>query len=98
MKTFKTPKGTELPILNLKGKDYLQVAYRIVWFREEHPDGQIITERILDSKEQVTYRATISILNKMGSYNILSTGEKTVRIKSTLDYEKCETGSVGRAL
>ena len=43
-KTFKTPKGTELPLLDLRGKDYLMVAHRLVWFREEHSDWTIETE------------------------------------------------------
>ena len=34
MKTVQTPKGTVLPLTNLKGKDYLMVAYRIQWFNE----------------------------------------------------------------
>ena len=25
-------------MMKLKGKDYLQVAWRLVWFREDHPD------------------------------------------------------------
>ncbi len=43
-KTYRTHKGTELPILNLRGRDYLEVKYRLVWFREEHPDWSIETE------------------------------------------------------
>lgn len=30
-------------MMNLKGKDYLQVMWRLVWFREEHPDWCINT-------------------------------------------------------
>ena len=41
---IKTTKGTELPTIDLHGKPYLQVAHRIVWFREERPDWRIKTE------------------------------------------------------
>lgn len=104
MRKFTTSKGLELPLMNLKGKDYLQVAYRIQWFRSEHPHGKIDTERISENDKHVTYRATISVLidssEKPGTgYCIkLSNADKTLLIKSTLDYEKCETGAIGRAL
>lgn len=100
MRSFKTPKGTELPLIDLKGKDYLQVAYRLVWFREDHPHGKIDTERLSESDKQVTYRATISIRLPEREYELIkiSNADKTINIKSTLDYEKCETAAVGRAL
>src|SRR4028119_1084744 len=58
-RTYRTPKGTDLPILSLRGKDYLEVKFRLVWFREEHPDWSIETE-ILSATENSAYaRATI---------------------------------------
>ena len=30
---METPKGTVLPFIDLKGQVYLQVMYRLVWFR-----------------------------------------------------------------
>lgn len=99
MKTFKTPKGTELPIMDLHGKDYIQVVYRVLWFREENPQGKIDTERVSESDKHVTYRAIISILDKeSGTYMKLSNADKTLLIKNTTDYEKAETGAIGRAL
>ena len=29
------------------GKEYLPVASRLVWFREEHPDWAIVTEPVM---------------------------------------------------
>lgn len=49
--TMTTPKGTELPLLNLSGKPYLQVAHRLVWFREECPTWSIQT-KILEYKDE----------------------------------------------
>lgn len=59
---IKTPKGTSLPILDLRGKPYLQVAHRLVWFREDHPDWAITTEfvEINTEKGYAIAKATIS--------------------------------------
>lgn len=95
MKTFKTPKGTELPLLNLKGKDYLQVAHRIVWFREEKPLWRIQTDIHFTDNTQSVVRA--SILDESG--NIMAQGTKSETAKGFADHlEKAETGSIGRAL
>ncbi len=40
-RNFKTAKGTELPLLNLRGKQYLEVRFRLVWFREDHPNWSV---------------------------------------------------------
>lgn len=105
MKTVKTPKGTELPILNLKGKDYLQVQHRLVWFREEHPNASIRTEMVQDANNQATFKASVEfpIIDAttktiMGHYNV-ATAHKTEDKAGFGDYrEKAETGAIGRAL
>lgn len=95
MKSFKTPKGTELPILELRGKDYLQVAHRLVWFREEKPGWSIITEFIECTDKRATAKATI--IDESG--RVISTAHKTEDIQGFQDYkEKAETGAIGRAL
>lgn len=92
---FKTSKGTVLPLLNLKGKDYLQVAYRILWAREDHPDWSITTEMVKFEPEFVIMRATVFLPNGQ----ILATAHKREDVKHFPDnIEKAETGSVGRAL
>ncbi len=94
-KSFKTPKGTELPLMNLKGKEYLGVAHRLVWFREEKPEWSIETE-ILSFTENMAYtKATI----KDQSGRIIATGHKMETKLGFADYlEKSETGAIGRAL
>lgn len=95
MKIFKTPKGTELPILDLRGKDYLQVAHRLVWFRETHPEWSISTEFIQISDMHAIAKATI--LNEKGT--IVATAHKSEDKKGFQDFiEKAETGAIGRAL
>lgn len=93
-----TAKGTELPLLLLKGKPYLQVAHRLVWFREDHPDGQITTELVThhtdDERFYAIFKATITINDK-----IVATACKMEAFKHFPDYiEKAETGAIGRAL
>lgn len=95
MHTFKTAKGTELPMLNLKGKDYLQVAHRLIWFREEHPDWGIETEVLAHSDKGALARATVR--DKEG--RVIATGHKTETAAGFPDFiEKSETGAIGRAL
>lgn len=95
--SFKTAKGTELPLLNLRGKEYLTVAQRLVWFREEHPDWTIVTELEDKNWEQmwVIMRAVIMDTDK----RILAVARKSESKKGFNDFlEKAETGAVGRAL
>lgn len=95
MKTFRTAKGTELPLLNLKGKEYLTVAYRILWMREEHPDWGIETEYLQVGPDLAIAKATV----KDGSGRILAQGTKMETPKGFPDFvEKSESGAVGRAL
>ena len=95
MSSFKTPKGTNLPFLNLKGKDYLQVAHRLVWFREEHPLWTIITE--IKQHDEVESVVCAKILDENG--RILATAHKQQSAKGFAAHlEKAEAGAVGRAL
>ncbi len=92
---FKTKAGTELPLINLKGKAYLQVAHRLVWFREEHPEWSIQTEYVRIDENHAIAKATISD----DGGKIIATGHKCEDKKGFADFaEKAETGSIGRAL
>lgn len=80
----------------LKGREYLPVKWRVVWFREDHPDGTIVTEMIEHDleKQYALFRATINI-PAGGS----STGYGSESIRDFSDYiEKAETKAIGRAL
>lgn len=94
-RVWKTPKGTELFIMDLRGKDYLQVQWRLVWFREEHPDWTIETSFLSMDAGSATAKAIIS--NAAGK--VLSTAHKYEDKQGFADFrEKAETGAVGRAL
>ena len=102
---IKTPKGTELPILNLKGKRYLPVAQRLVWFVEENPFYDISTTVKMLSDDSALCTAVIQILkeNPDPSKGVMIvkrvTATKVEDKKGFADFiEKSETGSIGRAL
>jgi|694.fasta_scaffold02549_37 hypothetical protein len=95
MKTFNTPKGSQLQIIQLKGKDYLQVAQRLIWFREEHPDWSITTEAVTLDEKHAIFRATI----QDATGRTIATAHKREDQAHFGDcIEKAETGSIGRAL
>lgn len=94
-KEFVTPKGTLLPLLNLKGKEYLQVAHRLIWFREEKPDWSITTGIVHCDDNKAIVMAIIA--NEKGEKK--STAHKQEHMKHFPDFmEKAETGAIGRAL
>lgn len=82
-------------LIDIKGKKYLPVASRLVWFREEHPDWGIktgIAERI---ENGAIMKA--EILDNQG--NVIAQAHKMETKSGFGDYlEKAETGAVGRAL
>lgn len=93
-RTFKTPKGTELPMLDLKGKPYLQVAHRVAWFREEHPDWTIETEQLTIDDTRAIFTARIKDGERLIA---MATGHETKG--DFADFiEKAETKAIGRAL
>lgn len=104
--TFTTPAGTVLPLLNLKGKPYLQVAHRLVWFRELYPLGSVKTQLIEKFGEGaeagVTFRAEVYVPltgGQPGQMMLVATAHKSETLKDFRDYmEKAETAALGRAL
>lgn len=93
--SFSTTKGTTLPIRDIRGQEYLEVKWRIVWFNEERPDWSIETEFIQMSDIHAICKATI----KDEAGHIRSTGHKKETKAGFPDFmEKAETGAIGRAL
>lgn len=97
--SVRTKKGTELPLMNLKGKKYLMVAYRIQWFTEEEPRFSIDTEFLKLDDEQTVCKATICTYDENGKLVRKATSTKRETKKDFPDHtEKAETGAIGRAL
>lgn len=95
MNEWKTPKGTTLYLLDLKGKPYLPVAERLIWFREEHPDWNIETELVVIGVDNCLAKARI----KTPDGQHIASAHKFETKQGFADFiEKSETGAIGRAL
>lgn len=82
-------------MMKLKGKDYLQVAWRLVWFREDHPDWSIDPTIIEMDAEHAVFKAVIS--DETGAQKCAGHGSESKRDFGDF-IEKAETKAVGRAL
>lgn len=95
MTSITTPRGTKLPLLELRGKDYLPVAQRLVWFREEHPDWSIETEPLVIEPDRAIFLARVK--DEQG--RVIATGTKHETRQGRFDFiEAAENGAIGRAL
>ncbi len=81
-----------LSIVN--GSDYLEVKWRLVWLRSEHPDAQIETELITHDGNRAVFRARVAVPDG-GSATGWGT-EDAVNFPNYL--EAAETKALGRAL
>lgn len=83
-------------MVKLQGKDYLPVAARVVWMRQDHPAWSIMTEPVTIG-DALYMRATVT-----GEGSILATAHKAVAGRkgpgAAYPVEAAETGAVGRAL
>lgn len=94
MASVVTKKGTELPLLNLKGKEYLQAAHRLVWLREDHPEWSLETEFVKLEENFAICKATIR--DEAG--RLISCAHKREDRAHFQDFiEKSETGALARA-
>ena len=82
-------------LMDLKGKAYLQVMWRLVWFREEKPNWCIDTKLEHLTENHAVFSAKIIDENGMQK----SSGYGSESVKDFRDFiEKAETKAVGRAL
>jgi hypothetical protein len=80
----------------LSGRDYLEVKWRLLWLRTEHPDALIHTELVEHRPAEgvAVFRAKVSL---PGGGESTGWGHET--IQDFRDYlEKAETKALGRAL
>ena len=78
--------------------EYLEVKWRVVWFRTEHPDGQITTEPVRIDDALAVFKATVSYVHDSGRM-VVGTGHGSETPNDFRDYiEKAETKAIGRAL
>jgi hypothetical protein len=75
--------------------EYLDVRWRLVWLRSEHPDAEITTEHIVIDREEAVFRARVAI---PGGGLATGYGSETRADFPAGHIEKAETKAVGRAL
>jgi hypothetical protein len=81
-------------LTQIQGRDYLEVKWRLLWLRTEHPEAAIETELVRDDGAEAVFRARVSI---PGGGSATGWGQESERDFG--DYlEKAETKSLGRAL
>jgi hypothetical protein len=83
-------------VVKLRGKEYLEVKWRLLWLRTQHPDAAIETELVNHDadRQMAIFRAKVSIPNG-GS----ASGWGQEEAADFADYlEKAETKALGRAL
>ncbi len=83
-------------IIKMKGKDYLEVKWRLVWFKEENAKGTISTE-ILNTNP-VLAKASILVDGVLLATGHGSATPKGNSVWSGREIEKAETAAIGRAL
>jgi hypothetical protein len=76
------------------GADYLDVKWRLLWLRKEHPDAEILTELIQHDPQMAIFKATVTV--PTGGK---ATGYGSETASDFPDFiEKAETKAIGRAL
>lgn len=84
-------------LMPLKGKAYLEVKWRLVWFREDHPDWNIDTALVKHNEEKNSAIFYAKIYDQNGIQKASGYGSESA--KDFADYlEKAETKAIGRAL
>ncbi len=82
-------------LMNLNGRgEYLEVKWRLLWLRTEHPDAIIETELVRFEDRDAIFKARVSIPN-----GGTATGWGSESAGDFRDFlEKAETKAIGRAL
>lgn len=81
---------------NFDGRDYLEVKWRLLWLRSQHPDARMTTEIVQHNEESgfALFRAEVEVPN-----GGKATGWGSETVRDFHDYiEAAETKALGRAL
>lgn len=87
--------------INIKGKLYVQVSERILFFNETYPNGSITTELLSPyDSDLIVMKTTVkpisSEIQAFTGHSQAKVGDGYINKTSAL--ENCETSAVGRAL
>ncbi|MGC4191399.1 MAG: hypothetical protein QM589_09565 [Thermomicrobiales bacterium] len=81
-------------LTKVKGSDYLEVKWRLVWLRDQHPDATIETDLVAHSGNQAIFRAQVTLPSGASA-----SGWGSEDVSTFPNYiEKAETKAIGRAL
>ncbi len=82
-------------LMKIDGRDYLEVKWRLLWLRTEHPDAAIHTELVKHEDGFALFKADVFVPGGHGS----ATGWGSETVQDFTDYiEAAETKALGRAL
>src|SRR5262249_27024167 len=74
--------------------EYLDVKWRLLWLRKEHPDAEIVTELVEHDGQMAIFKATVTVPS-----GGKATGYGSETAADFPDFiEKAETKAIGRAL
>lgn len=72
-------------LIKVGGKDYLQVQWRLVWYREQCPSGTIDTEeQEVDTEREVTAEVSVWNPEKRRNEKVLKTAKGYARYKAVV--------------
>ena len=84
--------------IDIKGKPYVMANERIKYFRENYPNGAILTDLISDVDGKCIFKAEILVEGQCVATGYAYENENSTFINKTSYIENCETSAVGRAL
>jgi len=88
----------KLKTVNIKGKEYVEVNERIRHFRENYPEGSIVTELVSNNGGVCVFKAIIYNMDQIVATGHAYEKEGSTFINKTSYIENCETSAIGRAL
>ena len=87
-----------LKTVDIKGKEYVEVNERLRYFRENYPNGSLLSELISNENGVCVFKATILIDGVEVATGHAYEKEGSSFINKTSYIENCETSAWGRCL